>query len=157
CTIEECRSTFRERRGHHQVLGTRDRRKIEDDLCAAQSSAVRTFRDHVSVLERDLAGHRFETFEMLIDRTRADRATSRKRNFRTPITSDERSQNEDARTHLFDELVRSFGTRASAHLFESHFRRIDGDLASEKSKQRCGSVDIAKLRYVSQTRSAVRQ
>jgi len=69
--VLEQRDAFRERRGHHQVLGAGDGDHVHDDARAAQPFGARV---HVAMVDADGGAHRLQALDVLVDRPLADGA-----------------------------------------------------------------------------------
>ena len=155
--VDERRAALCQGGGHHEVLGSRDRRDVEVDLTGAQPAAdPRCLDMHVAALEPDPAAHRFEALEVLVDGPRTDGASPRQRDLCVAESRHERAKYEDARAHLLDELVRRFGPNARARGDLDH-RRGNLHVATEKPQQGRGRIDVAETRDVAQPTGAVRE
>jgi hypothetical protein len=62
-------------------------------------------RDDVAVLDMDRGAHRLQTLDVLVDRTRADRAAAGQRHPRFAEAREQRAEHEDRRAHRLDQLV----------------------------------------------------
>ena len=60
----------------------------------------------VAVLDRDLGAHRLQALDVLVDRTRADRAAAGQRHRRVAKAGQQRAQHHDRGAHRLDQLVR---------------------------------------------------
>ena len=87
------RLSVRQHRRHQQVFRPRDRNHVGGDACATHQAAARTvltgrlavfiqnrcLRMDVAVFDIDTRAHRLQAFDVLIDRTRANRAATGQR------------------------------------------------------------------------------
>ena len=136
---------FGERRGHHEILGARDRHEVEVDASAIEP---RCARDDVALLDADLGAHRLETFDVLIHRTQADRAPARQGNTRLPTPCHERPQRQNRSAHGFHELVGCGRVREirGPQLDAGAFVHADGDAHAAEQVQH--GRNVAQVRHV---------
>ena len=83
----------------------------EDALDAVPRSyrdAARTLGDDVAALEADLAAHRLEALEVLVDRAGADGAPPGEGNPRSPVPGDQGPEHEHGGAHRLDHVVGGF-------------------------------------------------
>ena len=93
----------RERRGHHQVLGARDRDGVEHQPRALQPPRARA---DVAAFDADVRAHRLQPGDVNVHRPRADGAAAGQRDVRLAEARHQRAEHEDGRAHRLHELVR---------------------------------------------------
>ncbi|HJW40854.1 MAG TPA: hypothetical protein VJ476_06455 [Rhizomicrobium sp.] len=93
-----------EHRGHHGVFGRADRGKGKFDMRAAQ--ALGRPGDDIAFLKLDIGAQHLKRLDVEIDRTAANRIAARQRYFRVALARDERTEHQEARPHLGDNVVR---------------------------------------------------
>ena len=154
CGVLEHGLAVGEHRRHHQVLGARDRHRVEHDARAFQFG--RLGFDHAA-LDLDLGTHGFETHQMQVHRPRADGATAGQRHMRLPACRHERPQHQDRGAHGFHQLV---GRGAAADFFCVHRQRVllvHGHVHTHLPQQAIGGGDVFQMRHVLHGQRLVRQ
>ena len=110
--LEDC-FTLRQRGCHHQVFSSGHSHHVGHDACTSQSLR---FGDDVPLLDTDRRAKRFEPLDVLIDRARTDRATTRQRHACAARARDQRAEHQNGRTHRLHKLVGRFDTREITRL-----------------------------------------
>ena len=94
---------FRENRCHHDVFCRADARKVQINRIPDQPLRA-GYRLHIGVCAGDDRAERLETLEMQIDRSGADRASTRMRDSRSAFASEQRPHDQNGRAHLVDQF-----------------------------------------------------
>ena len=142
------RRAFGEGRRHHEILGGADRRQIEINLCAAQLLRRRL---DVAMALLDRRAHRFEAFQMQIDRPRADGAAAGSRDPRAAKARQQRTQNQKRRAHGFHQIVGRLeladGVGAQTDLVRALAPALLVDLYPEAREQLEGGANVGEVRH----------
>src|SRR5271157_412525 len=140
--------TFRESGGHQQVFGASDGDSVEHDLGALEALGAGF---DVAVFLRDPDPELLESFDVQINGTSADGASSGKRDAGAAAAGDQRSEHERGGAHGLDQFVRSFrGSKVGA---------VDGgavlgasvaefDFGAHGGQQIARGLNVADLRNV---------
>ena len=103
------RLAFGQGRGHHEVFSAGDGDHVGGDARAFQArAALRQAGQHVAMVHRDDRTHGLQTFDVLVDRARANGATTWQRHFGVAKTGQQRPQRQHRSAHGFHQLVRRF-------------------------------------------------
>jgi hypothetical protein len=113
-----------QRRGHHEVLGARDRDGLEIEARTLEPACARA---DVAAVDLDVRTHGLQARDVDVHRPRADGAAARQRHVRLAETREQRSQHQDGRAHRLDQLVgREALARGRAVDLDLHLL-VDGD------------------------------
>ena len=88
---------------HQELLGRPDRGEVEDDLRPPQSSGVRL---DVALVDPEVRAEALEAAQMKVDGTRTDGAAAGRGDACPPETCEERTQDQERRSHRLHEIVR---------------------------------------------------
>src|SRR5271168_4851255 len=109
-TVLEERFAFGEDSGHEQIFGTGDGDLVEDDVRAFEAFGA-GFK--ITVLLGDHGAHFFKALQMQVDGAAANGAASGHSDARHAAACDQRTENEGAGAHGFDDFVLGDGVGES--------------------------------------------
>ena len=125
-SVFQNRRPRRQRRGHHQILGTRHRHGVHEYPRALQAGC----RSHdIPMLNRQMGPHGLQSFQVQIHRTFADGTPPRQRDTGMPKSGQQRAQHQDGGTHGLDQIVGSQGFQGIRGA-QNHFSVLSLDLHS---------------------------
>src|SRR5690606_35606060 len=101
----------------------------------------------IPLTQVDRRSHRFEAFEMLIDRPRPNRTPSRQRYTRFTTSSQQRSHDKERSTHLTYEIVRRFAVRYVCCIDRSSFL-VDRNLHTDRLQYFANRYNVVQQRDI---------